>query len=451
MKKITIAATLYSLLMVQPVWAMSTLSDEELSDTQGQALFNMSYLSPSDTGNFESLNNVGFYKLGVEAEVELNLNIKKLQLGCGGVNGANGCDIDIDNLSLSGLGNSGVSDTSLDADRVARAGSSAVLTNPFFELAIKNPNVAATRELVGVRLSAEKAIGLMTFGDENTATPNGINSLSGFMTVAATTGLTKVNGFGTSLVGGEPARGQLQQPGPYNAITGNACCLAFGVGNLGFTTTSYNLNLRDKATGSNILKGDLVLPQQNITGRRMSDTTLYSTATVRDIDLSGNLVAVAAGIINLDKQTTGTIKNLQVDATIYENLGLFHKASLNGSAVSLSLQGQDIRWPGAQSLAQRGWWLELSNPIDIGQIDPTNAVNIPIDTLNASMTQISAYLDANPVDCGNFFAINCLFGSTIPVGIVDLIAAQHAPMDLFDLQLAKQNFTPNCYGTLKFC
>ena len=42
MKKITIAATLYSLLMVQPVWAMSTWSDEELSDPLGQELFNIS-------------------------------------------------------------------------------------------------------------------------------------------------------------------------------------------------------------------------------------------------------------------------------------------------------------------------------------------------------------------------------------------------------------------------
>ena len=102
MKKITIAATLYSLLMVQPVWAMSTLSDEELSDTQGQALFNLSYLSPGDTSNYETTNNIGFYRLGVEAEIAANLNIKKLQLGCGGINGAGKCDIDIDNLSLSG-------------------------------------------------------------------------------------------------------------------------------------------------------------------------------------------------------------------------------------------------------------------------------------------------------------------------------------------------------------
>ena len=450
MKNTILAAGFYSLLACQPASAMTLMSEEELAVIDGQSLFNLSYLAPNDTGNFESANNVGFYKLGVEAEVELNLNIKKLQLGCGGVNGANGCDIDIDNVSLSGLGNSGVSNTGSNADRVARAGSSAVLTNPFFEIAIKNPNVASTREIVGLRLSTEKAFGLITFGTENTGTPNGINSLSGFMTVAATTGLAQVNGFGTSLVGGEPARGQLKQSDGYDAITGKACCV-LGIP-LGFTTNAYDLNLRDKATGSNILKGDLVLPQQNITGRRMTDTILYSTATVRDIDLSGTLSATAGGLIDLNnKETSGTIKNLIVDATIYENLGLFHKASLNGSAASLPLQGQDVRWPGAQAVAQRGWWLEFSNPIDIGQIDPSNAVDIPKNTLNASFTQVSNYLDANPVQCGNVLALTCLLGSAIPVGTVDLIAAQHAPMDLINLQLAKQSFTPNCYGTLKFC
>ncbi len=35
--------------------------------------------------------------------MELNANIKKLQLGCGGANGLGACDIDIDHISLSGL------------------------------------------------------------------------------------------------------------------------------------------------------------------------------------------------------------------------------------------------------------------------------------------------------------------------------------------------------------
>ncbi|MBH2030054.1 MAG: hypothetical protein I8H74_06230 [Moraxellaceae bacterium] len=438
---------------------LKTLSDSEMSAATGQALMSLTYISPKDNANLESKRTgitdpsnggIGFYKLGLEALLELNVNIKKLQLGCGGVNGAGACDIDIDNLSLTGLGNSATSNTDSATDRNARVGSSAALTNPFIQFAIKNPNSAATREVVGLNLSAEKAVGLITFGTENSANANGINSLSGYMEVAATTGTALVNGFGTSLVSGEAARGTLNQSDGYNAITGKACCVFFVP--LDFTTTAYNLNLRDKATGSNILKGDLVLPQQVITGKRISTAPLAATALVRDIDLSGTLSANAAGLINLNNKTTsGTIKNLTVDVAISENLGFFHKASLNGTAASLSLQSQDIQWTNNVSVAQKGWWLEFSNPIDIGKIDPTLKVDIPKATLNDVFTQVSAYLTANPVQCGSIIAQDCLLGSAIPVGTVDLINAAHASMTLIDLQLAKQDFTPNCYGTLKFC
>lgn len=434
---------------------LKPMTDDQLAQTTGQALMSMSYVAPTDATNKESLRsggatNIGFYKLGLEADLELNANINKLQLGCGGTNGAGNCDIDIDNLSLSGLGNSASSNTGSDADRSARVGSSAVLTNPFMQFAIKNPGSAATREIVGINLSSEKAVGLLTFGTENNAIKNGINSLSGYMQVAATTGTALVNGFGSSNVSGEVSRGQLVQSDGYNAITGKACCLFLG-GNVSFKTTSYNLNLRDQATGSNILKGDLVLPQQVITGSRISSAYLQATANVRDIGLSGNIVANTLGVINLDKETQGTIKNLTVDVGINENLGYFHKASLNGTPVSLSLQSQDIQWTGNKSVSKKGWWLEMSNPIDIGKIDPTERVDIPKSTLNTVMDQVSAYLNDHPVSCGAVLLLNCLAGSSIPVGTVDLVNAQHAAMTLTDLQLKQQSFTPNCYGTLKFC
>lgn len=82
---------------------LTELSDQEMSKVEGQALMSLSYLAPTDATNKMSADNIGFYKLGMEAEIELNANIKKLQLGCGGANGAGACDIDIDNLSVSGI------------------------------------------------------------------------------------------------------------------------------------------------------------------------------------------------------------------------------------------------------------------------------------------------------------------------------------------------------------
>ncbi|WP_436898990.1 hypothetical protein [Acinetobacter gyllenbergii] len=434
---------------------MQSMTDSELSATTGQALMSLSYVSPTDLANKESHRlggdkSIGFYKLGLEAEMELNVNIKKLQLGCGGVNGPGGCDIDIDYLSLSGLGNSATSNSDSAADRAARAGSSAVLTNPFIEFAIKNPDKASTRQVVGLNLSAEKALGLITFGLENGSQKSGINSLSGYMQIAPTTGIANVNGFGSSLVAGEAARGTLNQSDGYNAITGRACCvIGFPIG---FTTTAYTLNLRDKATGSNILKGDLILGQQPIEGKRITNAPLKATAYVRDIDLSGKLSAKAAGIINLDnKDASGLIKNLIVDVAINEGLGYFHKANLNGTAASLSLQSQNIQWTSNNSISQNGWWLEFSNPIDIGFIQPALAVDIPKATLNEAFKQVSDFLYDTPVKCGGIVAENCLLGSAIPVGTVDLQYATRPQMGLTDLELATQKFTPNCYGSLKFC
>ncbi len=438
--------------------SLKSMTDNQLSEVTGQALMSLSYIAPTDAANPETKRangdkSIGFYKLGLEAELELNANIKKLQLGCGGTNGAGKCDIDIDNLALSGLGNSAASNSGSESDRAARVGSSAVLTNPFMQFAIKNPGSASTREVVGINLSSEKAVGLLTFGSENSSTKNGINALSGYMKVAATTGTALVNGFGTSNVAGEAARDQIRQADGYNAISGKACCLFFA-GDLNFNTTAYDLNLRDKATGSNILKGDLVLNEQEITGKRINSAVLKAIANVRDIDLSGIISAQAAGIINLNnKNTMGTIQNLKVDVLINEDLGYFHKASLNGTPASLALQSQDIQWTSNKSVSQKGWWLELSNPIDIGKIDPTEKVDIPKATLNEVMNQVSVFLNKseNAVKCGAIFAINCLAGGNVPVGTVNLQNATPANMTLNNIQLAKQDFTPNCYGSLKFC
>jgi hypothetical protein len=116
---------------------LTSLTDTEMSATTGQALMSLSYIAPTDGANLEKLrdsSNVGFYKLGLEAKVELNANIRNLQLGCGGANGANGCDIDIKNLALSGLNDGTVATGPQQGGPTfsgERAATSAKITNPF--------------------------------------------------------------------------------------------------------------------------------------------------------------------------------------------------------------------------------------------------------------------------------------------------------------------------------
>ncbi|EQB3344326.1 hypothetical protein VXQ00_13810 [Acinetobacter baumannii] len=414
-------------------YAGSTLvpmSDAELSATRGQALMSMSYIAPNDSANLEKLrdssSNVGFFKLSLDADVELNTNIRKLQLGCGGANGAGACDIDIDNLSLSGLSNT----------NDGRASSSAKITNPFIEFAIKNPNSTALREVTGLRVSAEAIEGLLTFGTENSQTKNGINSFSGYMVTQATGGSVST--------AARPTGSGLTQANLGTQITGRAkgTLIGLDVINTNFRSTSYDLGLSSAS-------GSLFLPSQVISGKRINAANLTGTANVSGINLSGSIKADTDLIISIAGNLSGTINNLGVNVAVNEDLGYFHKVNLNGTAASLSLQAQNLQWPGAKSVSQGGWWLELSNPIDIGDVTPQSQVVITDDVVKATLGKVSQYLTNNPVNCGTL-ALDCVLGN-IDVSTVDL-TGQYVPMNLSNLVLKNQTFASNCHGAdVKFC
>ena len=423
---------IFSMISINYVYAatLQPMSDEQMSATTGQALMTLSYLAPNDAGNSNPVSsNLGFYKLGMEAEIDINANIKKLQLGCGGVNGAGACDIDIDYLGLSG-----VSDTN-----TGRANSSAKISNPFIEFAIKNPNSAATREVSGFRLSADSIQGLLTFGLENTAVKSGINSFSGYMVTQATTGVVNTAAVNSGLT----------QTALNQAITGGVKSSEGLVGG-GFTSTAYDLTL-------SAASGSLALPSQVISGKRITEANLTGSAIVSGIQLGGTVNAQANTVIlgfipltvNISGDLSGAINNLGVNVEVNEDLGYFHKVNLNGTAASLSVQKQNLIWPNAKSIAQTGWWLELSNPIDIGDVSPADKVIITSDVVKQTLTQVSTYLAANPINCG-FLATTCLAG-TINTGTVDLTNSSRVSMALADLVLKNQTFAPNCYGGLKFC
>lgn len=401
---------------------MTQLSDQELSDINGGSLMSLSYIAPNDTSNKMVGQGIGFYKLGLEAEVELNANINKLQLGCGGTNGAGACDIDIDNLSLSGI-----SDTN-----TGRVSSDAVLTNPFIEFAIKNPGSASTREIMGLRLSAEKVLGLLTAGTENSTTANGINTLSGYLKINDATGTaTTASRTGVN----------------YNnlglAIDGKAVS-SDGLVSANFTATDYSLNLGSSS-------GTLNIKGQTISGTRMSSVDLTGTALINNIALTGTISADAKlwGLlpITLNGDITGSISNLNVGVTVSEALGYIHKLELN-NPFSLSLQSQSIWWPKAEAAAQKGWWLAIEDPINIGDVTPSQQVTVTDEVIKQLIPNVSSYLQKNPIECG-FLATSCLAGS-FNLGTVSLQNAT-VNMELANLQLKNQNFATNCYGSLKFC
>ncbi|MDP2226136.1 MAG: hypothetical protein Q8J78_01490 [Moraxellaceae bacterium] len=156
-----------------PSYALEEIDDSELSDMHGQSLFVASYAANAG---------FGFYRLAVDAQLDLNTNIKRLALGCDGAGGTGVCDIDISNLRLTGVGATSAADSGPGRDFMLR--------RPYLEFAVKNPGNPATREVSGMRFGAYESLGVMSVGEN----PNindlnddtGITRLSGEMNVRVT-------------------------------------------------------------------------------------------------------------------------------------------------------------------------------------------------------------------------------------------------------------------------
>src|SRR5690554_153621 len=134
---------------------MQMLQYMESSSVTGQALLVSDYIPPS--GASGSNTDFGFYRMGLDAEVSTNINIDRLQFGCGGYNEVikTGCDIDMEFVSFMGLnaasnGPAGNKETSTAA-RKAAVESDFKLLRPYIELAIRNPGSANDREVAGFK------------------------------------------------------------------------------------------------------------------------------------------------------------------------------------------------------------------------------------------------------------------------------------------------------------
>ncbi|ANF82334.1 hypothetical protein A3K93_09120 [Acinetobacter sp. NCu2D-2] len=416
-------------------FAMMPLNDKELSFIDGQALLSMEVqkgFNQNDAiGNTYNQSNLSFYKLGLEAEMEINTNIKKLQLGCGGTNGANGCDIDIDHIALSGYPGIGYDTDSLSGAN-ARAGSSALIVNPFIQLAIKNPDQASIREVVGFRLSAEKISGLLTLGLENSNTPNGINSFSGYMKTKASSGVART------------AEGEMNFSSTGQNIEGAVKGKLFGITlplDLHYTADVYNFKLQET-------NAPFTIPSTIVSGTRMKEVELKGTGTVDTINFSGPLEAqLLDGFLTLKKDITGYLTGLKTDITVTQNLGLIHALYLNNPA-SLSLQSINVLWPGAAVAANQGWWLSMEDEVDLGSISPTDKVIITPEVLKQTIAGINSDLTSKPRECGDLL-LGCIATAALDVGEIKNPTLIEFPLN--NLNLAGQNFAPNCFGGYKFC
>ncbi|MGB1221601.1 MAG: hypothetical protein ACPG43_08675, partial [Alcanivoracaceae bacterium] len=101
---------------------LEALDDDALRDVHGQngSLFVADTIEPNELVGANSYSNFTFKRMGLDARLDVNMNIGKVQLGCGGINdalsGGPACDIDIDYLSLMGINAAGDRPSSLGPD-----------------------------------------------------------------------------------------------------------------------------------------------------------------------------------------------------------------------------------------------------------------------------------------------------------------------------------------------
>jgi hypothetical protein len=191
---------------------MEMLSDDMLGEITGQdgSLFLVDHVRPNELERAPSDGsaNFDFYRMGMDVKLNLNLNIAKFQLGCGGVNdllvGVNGpgCDLDIDYLGFMGINAQGnrPAYNAANSDSNGKWGpeSAFELIRPYVELAIKNDSSRTQREVVGLKVGAELINGAIRMGRDylgvgynNPEVPatGGINQEHGtFCNPAATSG-----------------------------------------------------------------------------------------------------------------------------------------------------------------------------------------------------------------------------------------------------------------------
>jgi hypothetical protein len=454
--------------------ALEPMTDVSLAQAAGQAAYHFKYITPSGSGTGASPTDFGFYRLGIDASVQLNLNIRSLKLGCDGPNGTGTCDIDIDHFSVSG--------NALSRD--GRVTSDAVLTNPFIEFAIKNPNSASTRELTGFRLGSDSAIGLLTAGTENSSTPNGINQFSGFLQIQS--------GVGSTAAERSKVKGLANTSASYfdaglNQITGRL--VAIGLADAKFRTTSGGFNIAamqnlpfetnqivvsQSRVSSVPIASVINVPQIRLgngysaAGQPINQTVNgVDNTTIRMDTRGGPVNAVITGCSNTvffipaclaaptgrnfsNINMTGSVNNIKANVTINQDLGYIHSLPIN-SPFSLSLQRQAVRWPDAVAadIAQKGWWMSFSDPVNLGNIIPTDLIDIS-PLFPQLKTEISNYLQDNPATTSDLAGIISGNGLDANIGAVDL-ATSPLSLVLSNLQLNGQNFAPNCYGSLTFC
>lgn len=431
--------------------AMTNLDDDSLSNVTGQALFSLIKESDSTQG-------LDFYKLGMEAELSLNTNIKSLQLGCGGDNGAGGCDINISNLSFGCVTNSSGTCITLpttiagqptgkdsnNSESNQAALKDFVLTNPFFQFAIQGGSQASTRQVVGVRIGADKAEGPMSIGN--------LISYSGYLTGKTNLNIAAQTNIAVTCKAGSTGCGTSDQSKystdfvgnyglwPFNDYKNQTAATGFlgvkdsEIVNLGLIAVRYRdltVNTTAASASANVTANRKRVTQVKISNLGLGDivNNVVEGLTINQLcagdpggrcntlgtaDIAEILMPLLkTGIKNYMKEETlrglgvsypeqGTLETatnygdkltkLLNDYNLPYNLNNVHQLDVNSSLFGIALTSleQGIKYPGYAQAVNKGWSMYLQDAFTLNINDSlTNLMSNMVQNGNAAAGNIT--------------------------------------------------------------
>lgn len=355
-------------LLARPATALQEMSDGALSSESGQgALFFSDKIAP--TGAAGSATDFTFYRLGLNADLEFNANIDRLQLGCGGSNEnlvANACDIDLDYVRF--MGRSGTAPG-------AAVTSNFVTRRPYVEFAVKNDGNKSQREITGFKIGFESADGMLGIGRTyangqvnvehggtcDTAAGDGAGAL------ACNSGIRSLSGNLNLEISANISAGTIL--GTQSICFGN-------------TATADHANCDGNATNNS--NTDIKDPfYQSVSGTRMTDVII---ADIPAYIYSGSLNGTTAA------------------ADLKESLRFIHQVLLDSSQSKdffISFQREQVAYPkydksGYAATTNTGWWLNIpyagilnaSASVDLGLLDALSALGEGANLTNVELGQI---------------------------------------------------------------
>lgn len=387
----------WALMPAGTAWAsLEPMSENELADVSGQALFVADKIGPTGSGTGASPTDFTYYRIGMDADLKMNMNIDRLQLGCGGFNEglvSGACDLDIDYVSFAGP--NGPEDDFL-------------LSQPYVEIAIENDGDNTQREVVGIKVGAATVEGIMSIGRVYGA---GMPNLE--------TGATGCN----------PAYGDANDNGSRLACHSGVNRLSgYLVGELnGYGSVDTDLGTADVCFGTN--NGAAYNAPNGCTSTQNLVASAAGTRMQRLTAVDKPLkTANCGGLISL-------LCGIEANLDINESLRFLHRVSLGPGTgfrqtrdFFISFQRQQVAYPifdqsspydtnainglgGSNSYsypANTGWWMNIT----YAQAYGVNAGDLRLGGLSAAIDALSEGANASDINLAQQPLDNC-FGAAV--------------------------------------